>query len=202
VEFCGNGLYRAYCQDVGFFGVDPEDLGVLELDLAALVDLIARGLGMPSRIPTEEIVPRLLYRLGVQRFGPYLTRLYFARCLDRTSCFDRAYSALVQHRDRGPVILVSTTSWQRIHRELPARHALVSLSDVGEMCGQQLTFKDNAFLAKLRGGDTSFQADGIGFAFSPGFRSARVGDRCSSGVGLRRLPDRRAESAGRERPSS
>ena len=177
VEFRGNGVYRAYCQDVGFFGVDPKDLRVLELDVAALVDLIARGLGIPSRIPTEEIVPRLLYRLGVQRFGPYLTRLYFARCLDRTSCFDRAHSALVQHRDRTPVILVSTTSWQRIHHELPARHALVSLSDVADLRGQRLTFNDDAFLARLRGSDGAFQEGSIGYRFSPGFRSAVVGDQ-------------------------
>ena len=50
VEFRGNGVYRAYCQEVGFFEVDPEDLRVLELDLAALTALIGRGLGIP---PTD-----------------------------------------------------------------------------------------------------------------------------------------------------
>src|SRR5918999_281500 len=34
VEFSSDAGYRAYCQEVGFFGVDPEDLRVLVLDLA------------------------------------------------------------------------------------------------------------------------------------------------------------------------
>ena len=140
------GAYRAYCQDVGFFGVDPEDLRVLELDLAALTALIGRGLGIPRLISAEEILPRVLYPVGSPRFGPYRTRVYFARCLDRVGYFAQVYSALEQHRDHTPVILVSTTPWQRIHRELPARHALVSLSDVAELRGQRLKFNEDAFL--------------------------------------------------------
>ena len=177
VEFCGNGVYRGYCQEVGFFGVDPEDLRVFELDLAALVDLIARGLGIPPLVSAEEVVPRLLYRVGSPKFGPYRTRVYFARCLDRVACFAQVRSALEQHRDHTPVILVSTTCWQRIHRELPSRHALVSLSDVAELRGQRLKFNDDAFLTKLRGEDAAFRKGGIGYVFSSGFRSAVVGDQ-------------------------
>ena len=175
MEFCGNGVYRGYCQEVGFFGVDPEDLRVFELDLAAVVDLIARGLGIPPLISAEEVVPRLLYRVGSPKFGPYRTRVYFARCLDRVACQVR--SALEQHRDHTPVILVSTTCWQRIHRELPPRHALVSLSDVAELRGQRLKFNDDAFLTKLRGDDAALRKGGIGYVFSSGFRSAVVGDQ-------------------------
>jgi hypothetical protein len=177
VEYHGNGAYRAYCQEVGFFNVDPKDLHVLELDLAALTALIGRGLGIPPLISAEEVVPRLLYRVGSPKFGPYRTRVYFARCLDRVRCLAQVHAALEQHRDHTPVILVSTTSWQRIHRELPARHALVSLSDVAELRGQQLKFNDDAFLTKLRGEDTAFRKGGIGYVFSSGFRSAVVGDQ-------------------------
>jgi hypothetical protein len=177
VEFHGGGICRAYCQEIGFFGVDPEDLRVLELDLAALVDLIGRGLGIPALISAEEVVPRLLYRVGSPKFGPYRTRVYFARCLDRVRCFAQVHSALEQHRDRTPVILISTTSWQRIHRELPGRHALVSLSDVADFRGQRLKFNDDAFLTKLRGADVAFRKGGIGYVFSSGYRSAVVGDQ-------------------------
>jgi hypothetical protein len=177
VEFCGNGTYRAYCHDAGFFIVDPEDLRVLELDLAALTALIGRGFGIPSLISAEEILPRILYRVGSPRFGPYRTRVYFARCLDRVGYFAQVYSALEQHRDHIPVILVSTTSWQRVHRELPARHALVSLSDVAGLHGQRLKFSEDAFLTKLRGEDVTLRAGGIGYVFSSGFRSAVVGDQ-------------------------
>jgi hypothetical protein len=79
VEFSGDGAYRAYCQEVGVFGVDPEDLRVLELDLAALAAQIGRGLGIPPLISAEAVVPRLLYRVGSPKFGPYRTRVYFAR---------------------------------------------------------------------------------------------------------------------------
>ena len=41
VEFCGNGVYRGYCQEVGFFGVDPEDLRVLRAG--------SGGAGRPDR---------------------------------------------------------------------------------------------------------------------------------------------------------
>ena len=95
--------------------------------------------------------------MGFPRFGPYRTRVYFARCLDRVEYFTQVYSALEQHRDHSPVILVSTTPWQRIHHELPARHALVSLSDVAELRGQRLKFNEDAFLTKLRG-DVARQA--------------------------------------------
>jgi hypothetical protein len=177
VELRGNGTYRAYCRDVGYFEVHPEDLRVLELDLAALTALIGRGLGIPPLISAEEILPRVLYRVGSPRFGPYRTRVYFARCLDRVGHFAQMYSALEQHRDRAPVILVSTTPWQRIHRDLPARHALVSLSDVAELRGQRLKFNEDAFLTKLRGEDSAFRTGGIGYVFSSGFRSAVVGDQ-------------------------
>jgi hypothetical protein len=176
VEFRGDGVYRAYCQEVGFFVVDPEDLRVLELDLAASTALIGRGLGIPPLI-SAEVVPRLLYRVGSPKFGPYRTRVYFARCLDRMTCFAQVHSALEQHRDHTPVLLVSTTSWQRIHRELPPRHALVSLSDVADLRGQRLKFNDDAFLSKLRGDDVAFQKGSIGYVFSSGFRSAVVGDQ-------------------------
>jgi hypothetical protein len=177
VEFLGRGSYRAYCQEVGFFVVDAEDLRVLELDLSALTALIGRGLGIPPLISAEEIFPRLLYRVGSPKFGPYRTRVYFARCLDRVGCFAQVYSALEQHRDHTPVILVSTTPWQRIHRELPARHALVSLADIAELRGHRLKFNEDAFLTKLRGEEVAIRAEGIGYAFSPGCRSAVVGDR-------------------------
>jgi hypothetical protein len=177
VEFLERGSYRAYCQEVGFFVVDAEDLRVLELDLAALTALIGRGFGNPPLISAEEILPRVLYRVGFARFGPYRTRVYFARCLDRVEYFTQVYSALEQHRDHSPLILVSTTRWRRIHHELPARHALVSLSDVAELRGQRLKFNEDAFLIKLRGEDVTFRAGGIGYVFSPGFRSAVVGDR-------------------------
>jgi hypothetical protein len=177
VEYRGNGTYWAYCQVVGYFEVNLEDLRVLELDVAALTALIGRALGIPRLISAEEVVPRLLYRVGCPRFGPYRTRVYFARCLDRVGYFVQVCSALEQHRDHTPVILVSTTPWQRIHHELPARHALVSLSDVAELRGQQLKFNEDAFLTKLRGEDVTFRAGGIGYVFSPGFRSAVVGDQ-------------------------
>jgi hypothetical protein len=79
VDFCGDAAYRAYCQEVGYFGVDPEDLRVLELNPAALTGLIGRGLGIPPLISAEEVVPRFLYRVGSPKFGPYRTRVYFAR---------------------------------------------------------------------------------------------------------------------------
>jgi hypothetical protein len=53
VEFSGQGAYRAYCQEVGFFSVEPADLRVLELDLAALAALLGRGLGIPPLVPAE-----------------------------------------------------------------------------------------------------------------------------------------------------
>jgi hypothetical protein len=177
VEFCGGATYRAYCQEVGYFGVDPEDLRVLELDPAALTALIGRGLGIPPLISAEEVVARLLYRVGSPKFGPYRTRVYFARCLDRVASFAQVRSALEQHRDHAPVILLSTTSWRRIHLELPARHALLLLSDVAELRGQRLKFNDEAFLTKLRGEDAAFRKGGIGYVFSSGFRSAVVGDQ-------------------------
>jgi hypothetical protein len=177
VEFSGQGAYRAYCQEVGFFSVEPADLRVLKMDLAALAALIGRGLGIPPLLPPEEVVPRLLYRVGSPKFGPYRTRVYFARCLDRVAYFAQVRAALEQHRDHTPVIVVSTTSWRRIHHDLPPRHELVLLSDVAELRGRRLKFNDDAILTKLRGEGAALQKGAIGYVFSSGFRSAVIGDQ-------------------------
>lgn len=177
VEFLGGGRYRTYCPDVGYYDVVPEQLRVFEPDLLSLTKKMARGLGIPARIVTKEIIPKFLYELGKRKFGPYASRVYFARCLDRKERFDQTHTALVQISDRSPVLILSTTLWEQTAGTLPARHAILWLPHVATFDGDALSFEHGPFLAKLRGDDAAFRAGGIGFAFSPGFRWAAVGDQ-------------------------
>jgi hypothetical protein len=177
VEFLGGARYRAYCHDVGYYDVDSDHLRVFEPDLAAMTKKIARGLGIPARVPSREIVTEVLYDLGKRKFGPYTTRMCLARRLDRKEEFDRTNAALVQISDRSPALILSTTPWEKTGGTLPSRHAILWLPDVAELDGDVISFEEGAFLAKLRGEDTAFRRGGIGYDFSPGFRSAVVGDQ-------------------------
>jgi hypothetical protein len=177
IEFLGGGRYRAYCPDVGYYDVDRDQLRVFEPDLTGLTKKMARGLGIPARILTKEVIPKFLYDLGKRRFGPYASRVYFTRCLDRKERFEQIHSALIQISDKSPVLILSTTPWEQTAGTLPARHAILWLPHVAEFERDTLLFHEGAFLSKLRGEDTAFRNGGTGYAFSPGFRSAVVGDQ-------------------------
>jgi hypothetical protein len=176
-EFVGGGRYRAYCPDVGYCDVDPDQLRVFEPDLTGLTKKMARGLGIPVRILTKEVIPKFLYDLGKRKFGPYASRVYFARCLDRKERFEQLHAALIQISDKSPVLILSTTPWEQTAGTLPARHAILWLPHVAEFERDTVLFHEGAFLSKLRGEDTAFRRGGIGYDFSPGFRSAVVGDQ-------------------------
>jgi hypothetical protein len=177
IEFLGEGRYRAYCPDVGYYDVDPGQLRVFEPDLPVLTKKVARALGIPARIPTREIIPDLLYDLGKRKFGPYVGRVCFARCLGQKEQFDRTHAALAQMRDGSPVLILSTTRWEQTVGTLPDRHAVLWFPDVAEIDSDTVSLEECAFLAKLRGEDAAFRTGGVGHAFSPGFRSAIVGDQ-------------------------
>jgi len=78
---------------------------------------------------------------------------------------------------RAPAILLTTTPADLVLGVPPPRCALVALQDVLNVTISAVSIDDGPFYAALRGGDPRFHADGIGFVFSPGFRSAVFGDQ-------------------------
>jgi hypothetical protein len=116
-------------------------------------------------------------RIGRTRFGPYACELFFGRRLFERIRFaetKRTISGLV---GKVPAILLTTTPADLIPGESPPRCAIVALENVLHISVTQVSLDEGPFYAALRGSDHRFRAEGIGFVFSPGFRSAVVGDQ-------------------------
>ena len=177
VEHLGRGRYRGYCHEAGFVRVPAECLRTWTVDLRHLADLLARNLGIRRRELPEEVIDDHLFYLGSQRIHSYRTRLFLGRRLDDPGVFEQVSQALEKRYDGGPTILLATTDWRQVQRALPSRHALVSLQDACSWLGREFRVDENVLLQRLRGHDPRFHAGGIGYVFSPGFRSAVVGDQ-------------------------
>ena len=174
VEFAGDGSYRAYCTESGYQVFDPDLLCRYSVSEDWIVSSIQSSLGMRPKAGMHGDETTIAY-LGRARFGAYPCELFFGRRLSELARFEAAVRAMSAHLGREPAILMSTTRPELIPRTLPPRVAIVNLSDVLEIGDGKVALDDGPFLAALRGRDNWFRNNGIGFRFSPGYRSATVG---------------------------
>jgi hypothetical protein len=175
VEYAGDGLYRAYCPDSGYLQVRPEELRRLAVNEDWIARTIGSSLGLNPGGQSAPAIPSTVARIGRARFGPYACELFFGRRLFERIRFaetKRTISGLV---GKAPAILLTTTPAELIPGEPPPRCAIVALEDVLHISVTQVSLDEGPFYAALRGSDHRFRAEGIGFVFSPGFRSAVVG---------------------------
>jgi hypothetical protein len=171
VEYAGDGLYRAFCPDSGYQQIRPDALRRFVVDENWIASSIAAALGLNFIKPSS---PSTVTRVGRARFGSYACKLFLGRRLSEKSRFEEAKQ---RQTGRAPAIIMTLTPLDLIPGEAPPRCALILLEDVLQVSPNKITVDEGPIYAALRGSDYRFRGDGIGFVFSPGFRSAVVGDR-------------------------
>ncbi len=176
IEYAGDGLYRAYCPDSGYQQVEANALQRLAVDESWIAASIASGLGLKPKQPTAQATSCLV-PIGRTRFGPYACELFFARRLFEKARFEEVKTLVPSHTGTAPAIIVTSSPLDLIPGEPPPRCAFIPLQDVLRISSEKISVDEGPFTAALRGGDHRFSGGGIGFTFSPGFRSAVVGDQ-------------------------
>lgn len=176
VEYAGDGQYRGYCADTGYQPFRPEDIRRLAVAEDWIVQAIRSSLSLNPGGHSVQAASSAVSRIGRVRFGSYPCELFFGRRLFERARFDEAKRTIAGAIGKAPAILLTTTPSDLIPGEPPPRCAIVALEDVLTVTTGQVSLDDGPFYAALRGGDHRFHADGVGFVFSPGFRSAVFGD--------------------------
>lgn len=176
IEYAGDGRYRAYCPDNGYQQVEARSLQRLAVDERWIAASIAAALGLKPKQSTGQAAGCLV-PIGRTRFGPYACTLFFARRLSEKVRFEEVKRLVPAHTGTAPAIVVTSTPLALIPGEPPRRCAFVSLQDVFSISSDKLSVDEGPFMAALRGSDHRFSSGAIGFIFSPGFRSAVVGDQ-------------------------
>jgi hypothetical protein len=177
VEYVGEGQYRGYCANSGYQSVKSKDIRRLMVcdDWIVLAVRSSLRIGAdPRNIATTAV---MLTSIGRVRFGPYPCEFFFGRRLFERARFEEAGRTVAKLVGKAPTILLTSTPRDLIPGEPPPRAAFIALEDVLQVTADNTSFNEEPVLAALRGGDRRFQSDGIGFAFSPGFRSAVFKDQ-------------------------
>jgi hypothetical protein len=176
VEFAGNGGYRGYCADSGYQAIQPSHLMNYSVDEDWLVRALRSGLGIGRRGSRE--APRSVAGpIGRARFAPYVCEFFFGRRLSERARFDDAKRTLAGLIGKIPAILLTTTPRDLIPGDPPPRCAIVAIDDVLQISVTDMSLDDGPIYAALRGRDHAFEGSGVGFVFSSGFRSGKVGDQ-------------------------
>ena len=174
VEYCGEGLYRAFCSDSGYQDIQADALRRFVVDESAIASTVATALGLNFNKTTG---PSTVTRVGRAQFGTYACELFFGRRLSEKSQFEEAKQIVARRTGRAPAIVVTSTPLDSIPGEAPPRCALIPMEEVLQVSATNITIDEGPIYAALRGSDYRFRGGGIGFAFSPGFRSGVVGDQ-------------------------
>jgi len=170
VELAPVGGYRAYCPDTGWQTIDGTAILRFAVDEQWIANSIRTLIGLkPIEIRPGE---SLLTRIGRGKFGPYRTELFFARRISERGRNDQVTSSIAGLIGKSPAILFTTTAPDLIRGKLPSRCAVVPLQDVLRVTVGAVTFEEGPVYSALRGPDIQASGSGVGFQFSPGYRSA------------------------------
>jgi len=176
VEYAEDGQYRGFCREAGFQPIEADSLRRFGVSDDWIVAAVRSSLAIGAGQSTVTIAS-MLKRIGRVRFGAYRCELFYGRRLFERARFEEVRQTIVQLVDKSAAILLTSTPIESIVGEPPPRCAISALEEVLQVTADSTSFNDEPVLAALRGGDRRLQSDGVGFSFSPGFRSAVVGDR-------------------------
>lgn len=176
VEPVTSGRYRSFCPEVGYYDVPANQLKTFGVDLNWLALRLAEALGIRNAV-TSQSVPNSLIRIGKCRIGHYTCSLFFGRRLDRADVFHKVVVECERIASQSPTIIVSSTPLSHIQGTFPPRCAAVHLCDVVSTASGKFKLDEDPFIAVLRGNDPRFRGGGMGFTFTPGYRSGVVGDK-------------------------
>jgi hypothetical protein len=175
VEYLGGAAYQAYCPIAGSQRIEARLLLRYAVDPSWPAAAVASAIGLqPSR--SLERRP-IVVNIGRARFGPYACQVLFASGLSNSERFHEVENRVRELVARLPAIILTTTPQQLIARTPPPRCAFVQLGDVLDCASEKPVLNEEPIYAVLRGPRTNISAPGIGYGFTPGYRSAWVGDR-------------------------
>ena len=177
VEYVGDGQHRAYCPDSGYQPIRPEELRRMAVAEDWIMRTVGSNLGLNTGSQSVPAMPSTIGRIGRARFGPYVCELFFGRRLFERNRFEEAKQTISRLIGKAPGIILTTTPADLIPGEAPPRCAIVALEDVLRVSVTEVSIDEGPFYAALRGTDHRFRGNGIGFVFSPGYRSVVVGDQ-------------------------
>jgi hypothetical protein len=177
VEYAGDGQYRAYCPDSGHQPIRPEELRRMAVAEDWIMRTVGSSLGLNTGSQSVPAMASTVGRIGRARFGPYVCELFFGRRLFERSRFEEAKKTISRLIGKAPGIILTTTPTDLIPGKAPPRCAIIALEDVLRVSVTEVSIDKGPFYAALRGTDHRFRGNGIGFVFSPGYRSAVVGDQ-------------------------
>ena len=169
----GAGRYRAYCPSAGYQPVAAASLMRYSVSEEWITQTIASPLGFTSQSSASEAAAR---PIGRAKFGPYPCHLFFARMLSDRARFCEAKTSVTRLMGSSPAVLMTTTSLDLIPGDPPSRCALLHLETVLRAENGRVKLEEDPFYSALRG-PSRHSGEGIGFSFSPGFRSACWGDQ-------------------------
>jgi hypothetical protein len=174
VEHLGGGVYRGYCPIAGFQSVHASLLRRYAVDLNWVAAAIGSVLGLKAAALSPPFP--IIAKIGRVRFGPYLCQLFVTSRLASKERFQEVERTVSELAAEMPVIVLTTTPTILIPGKPPARCALLQIEDVLVCPSGSLLLNEEPIYAALRGPTRNVQAPGIGYSFSPGYRSARIGD--------------------------
>jgi hypothetical protein len=168
-EYIGPGRYRGFCPDTGFHSFSPKLLERFAVDDAWIVGGLAATLSI--RLRNAPIHGSSIFHLGQVRFGPYPCEVFFGRQLNNRSRFESAIATLKEKIGAGIGVLLTSTRLELLPGIIPERCAIIMAEDALTLAGGKIRLDQDVILAALREPAHLPSGVGIGFRFSPGFRS-------------------------------
>ena len=172
VEYAGQGRYRIYCPEAGYQDVDPNRLKRYIVDESWIIRAIGSPLGLREQPCDRDAVA---VWIGRAQFGRYPCHLFFGQRLFDKARFLAACQLMTSRMGKAPGVLVTTTSTALIPGALPPRSAPLELESILRLEDGRVSLDDEPFHSLLSG-RPAHPGDMIGYTFSPGFRTAVVGD--------------------------
>jgi hypothetical protein len=174
-EYIGPGQYRGYCPVSGSHSLSPKLLQRFAVDDAWIVAGLAATLSLRPRKTPVDGSP--VFYVGRAKFGPYACEVFFGRRLHNASRFEKAIAILEKKIGGGIGLLLTSTRLDLLPGSVPQRCAIMRTEDVLTISRGKMELDQTAILAALRGPSRPPKGGGLGFCFSPSFRSCVYGNQ-------------------------
>ncbi|MBF0160507.1 MAG: hypothetical protein HQL58_13405 [Magnetococcales bacterium] len=121
--------YRYFSMPGRWTTVPEEDLQTYDLDMDGFLAWIARQFGQTRCHNFKEVVPGILWDLGVCWVGKRRISLFFLCRVSFSSVYDQVYDALRDRSVSPAGILLTTSQWSVRNATFPGNHRVVRLED-------------------------------------------------------------------------
>lgn len=168
-EYIGPGHYCGFCANTGFYSFSPKLLQCFAIDETWIIRKLAEALSL--RLRKTPVRGSSVVHLGRVRFGPYPCETFFGRRLNDRSRFESAIVTIKEKVATGIGVLLTSTRSELLPGKNPDRCAMITAEDVMSISGGKIVVDQEVILAALREPAKRPKSGGVGFRFSPGYRS-------------------------------